>query len=85
VAVTKVLRQNRVSAFDLRDGEPEQPTAGYTRVDALVAWRPADWPLTLTLQGRNLTNEDMRIHTSFLKTFAPPAGRSVLLGLRAAL
>lgn len=85
VAVTRVLRQSRVSAFDLRDGEPEQPTAGYTHIDASVVWRPADWPLILTLQGRNLTNENMRIHTSFLKALAPPAGRSLLLGLRVAL
>jgi len=85
VAVTHVMRQTRVSTFDLRDGEPEQPTAGYTRVDASLAWRISGAPLVVTLQGRNLTNEDMRIHTSFLKTLAPPAGRSVVLGLRAAL
>lgn len=85
LAVTRVLPQRRVSPFDLRDGQAEQPTAGYTRVDAQVAWRLADWPVTLTLQGRNLTNEDMRVHTSYLKNLAPPAGRSLLIGLRAAL
>lgn len=83
-AVTRVARQDRVSTFDLRDGEPEAATAGYTRIDAGAAWRPAGVPVTLFVQGRNLTDEDIRIHTSFLKNLAPPPGRSFVLGVRAA-
>lgn len=83
--VTRVFDQDRVSSFDLRDGQPEQATAGYTRLDLGATYRFAQLPLTLFVQGRNLTNEDMRIHTSYLKNFAPPPGRSWFLGLRAAL
>jgi iron complex outermembrane receptor protein len=85
VALTRVFDQDRVSSFDLRDGEPEAATFGYTRFDAGAAWRPAGVPVTLYLIGRNLTNEDMRIHTSYLKNLAPPPGRSLLLGVQASL
>jgi iron complex outermembrane receptor protein len=34
------------------------------------------------LQGRNLLNEEMRVHTSFLKNFAPLPGRALVVGLR---
>ncbi len=85
VAVTRVFDQNRVSSFDLRDGEPEAATPGYTRLDAGAAWRPSGAPVTIYLIGRNLTNEDMRIHTSYLKNLAPPPGRSLLLGVQASL
>jgi iron complex outermembrane receptor protein len=84
-AVTRVFAQERTSSFDLRNGVPESPTRGYTRLDAFVAFQPQDWPVTVTLQGRNLTNQDMRVHTSFLKDFVPLAGRSIVLGLRASL
>lgn len=87
--VTRVFEQDKVSSFDLRDGEPESTTPGYTRIDLGFAWRlpvrSINAPLTLFVQGRNLTDEDIRVHTSFLKDVAPPPGRSVLLGLRAAL
>jgi iron complex outermembrane recepter protein len=36
------------------------------------------------LKGRNLSNEDVREHTSFLKDKLPKPGRSVRLSLRAA-
>lgn len=85
VALTRVFHQDRVASFDLRDGEPESATDGYTRVDAGAALRPAGWPVTVYVQGRNLTNQDMRIHTSFLKSFAPPSGRSLVLGVRATI
>jgi iron complex outermembrane recepter protein len=85
VALTRVSRQDRVASFDLRDGEPESATDGYTRVDAGASFRPAGWPLTLYVHGRNLTDQDVRIHTSFLKGFAPPPGRSLVLGVRAAI
>ncbi|MGH1559893.1 hypothetical protein ACRAWD_23820 [Caulobacter segnis] len=40
----------------------------------------ADSPLRLFVDGRNLTNETIREHTSFLKDFAPAPGRSVRAG-----
>jgi iron complex outermembrane receptor protein len=84
LAVTHVFEQDRTSSFDLRNGEAETSTPGYTRLDAYFGWRfgPA---LSISLQGRNLTDEDMRIHTSYLKDLAPPPGRSFWFGLRAAL
>lgn len=85
LAITRVAKQDRTARFDLRDGEPESATAGYTRVDVGAAWKPAVLPVTLFVHGKNLTDEDIRIHTSFLKTLAPPPGRSFLLGVRAAI
>lgn len=87
--VTRVFKQDKVSSFDLRDGVPESATPAYTRVDFGLAWRlpvpSVSAPLTLFVQGRNLTDEDIRVHTSFLKDIAPPPGRSVVVGFRAAI
>lgn len=82
LALTRVAEQNRTSSFDLRNGVPETATAAYTLLDlsATYAWRNT----TLYLQGRNLTDEEARVHTSFLKDFAPLPGRSVVLGVKAA-
>jgi iron complex outermembrane receptor protein len=38
--------------------------------------------LNFFLQGKNLLDEEMRVHTSFLKDFAPLAGRALVAGLR---
>jgi iron complex outermembrane receptor protein len=38
--------------------------------------------LTVFLQGKNLMNEDVRLHTSYLKDFAPRPGRALLIGVR---
>lgn len=84
VAVTRVMKQARVAAFDLRNGEAESTTAGYTVLDATATLRVAlaGLPLKLYVQGRNLTDQDIRIHTSFLKDIAPPPGRSLWVGVR---
>lgn len=86
-ALTHVLRQNRTSSFDLRDGVPEAPTDAYTTLDVGLAYElaRATFPLTLFVSARNLTNQDVRIHTSYLKDLAPPPGRSFFFGVRAAL
>ncbi len=84
LALTRVMKQNRTSGFDLRDGEPETATAGYTMIDFGLTWRTR-WGVTLFAQGKNLTDADARIHTSFLKEFAPLPGRSFWLGLGGAL
>jgi len=34
------------------------------------------------IQGRNLSDDEQRAHTSFVKDFAPAPGRSVEAGLR---
>ena len=76
---THVFKQDRIAAF-------ETSTPGFTRVDASLRYR---WALTanrsadIYLLGKNLSNRDMRVHTSFLKDFAPLPGRSVFVGVTA--
>jgi iron complex outermembrane receptor protein len=67
-----------------RTAEFELPTDGYFLLNASVNYRIATGPvdLDLYLKGTNLTNEEARFHTSFLKDIAPLAGRGVLLGVR---
>lgn len=72
--VRRVAGQNRVAAF-------EPPTDGYTQVNAIVTFKPmANSGLRLFVDGRNLTNEAIREHASFLKDIAPSPGRSVRAG-----
>ena len=57
------------------------PTDGYTQVNAMVTFKPmGDSGLRLFVDGRNLTNAEIREHASFLKDFAPSPGRSVRAG-----
>lgn len=74
-----VLRQDRIAAAE------ETATPGYARLDAGFSYRiqhPSQRTTTLFLQANNLLNEEMRVHTSFIKASAPLPGRSVLAGLR---
>jgi iron complex outermembrane recepter protein len=78
LSVLHAARQDRTAAF-------ETETAGYTRVDAEVSrsWSiGAKRTATVFLQGRNLTNEEIRLATSFVKDQVPMPGRSAYLGLR---
>jgi len=70
--VMRVVRQDRVAVL-------ETETPGYTLMNAELSYR-FKWGETmhhtLFLQGRNLLDEVLRVHTSFLKNVAPlPAGR----------
>lgn len=67
-----------------RPGVNEEATPGYTRWDAGVDYRlgVGDSDITLFLSLNNLTDEDIRLSTSFLRDVAPEAGRSVEAGLR---
>ena len=73
-----VHRQNRTAEFEL-------PTDGYFLLNASMSYRLPikSAELEVYLKGTNLTNEEARLHTSFLKDIAPLAGRGALLGLRA--
>lgn len=72
--VRRVGDQDHVAAFEL-------PTDGYTQVNAMVTFKPmGDSGLRLFVDGRNLTNAEIREHASFLKDFAPSPGRSVRAG-----
>ena len=77
VGATHVFEQTRVAAY-------ETSTPSYTRVDASVRYRmtfPNHRSAEFYVLGRNLTDRDIRVHTSFLKDFAPMPGRSLFLGV----
>ncbi len=76
--VVRARAQDRVAGFETR-------TPGYTRVDAELAYatRIAERTnVTVFLQGTNLLDREIRLHTSFLKEVAPAMGRSFTLGVR---
>ncbi len=62
----------------------ETPTDGYTMLNAHVGRRFTlkGQIFDVLLRGRNLTDEEARMHTSLLKTFAPLPGRDVALSAR---
>lgn len=74
-----------VHVDDQDDVSPaELPTSDY---DDLTAYVGVDIPFgegsfNLFLAGKNLTDDEQRLHTSFIKDLAPAPGRTVELGLR---
>ncbi len=66
-----------------RTGADEPPTDSYTQWNAYLTVRPLgeDSPLALRVSALNLTNEEARLHTSFLKDVAPLPGRNVKVAL----
>ena len=69
--------QTRITAEEL-------PTDSYALVSAYAGYR---WPWDvftwdLFVRGTNLTDEEARLHTSFLKDITPLPGRNVTVGLR---
>jgi iron complex outermembrane receptor protein len=78
VSALRYRSQDRVAGF-------ETPTGGYTLLEADLAYGFSFGPTEIELfaQGRNLGDEEARLHTSFLKDRAPLPGRSVGMGLRA--
>lgn len=69
--------QTRVAQF-------ENPTDGFTLVNASLAWRP--WgrarEATLLLSANNIFDVEARRHASFTKDFVPLAGRDIRLSAR---
>lgn len=76
VEMVDTAEQDRLAAF-------ETPTDGYTFFNASLAFRPQgeDGPWTIRLDGRNLTDELGRVHSSFLKDELPLPGRNVRVTL----
>ena len=76
-AVERAAAQTRVAPF-------ETPTPGYTLVNAEIGWRP--WgearPLSLIVSANNIFNVNARRHASFLKDYAPLAGRDFRVSAR---
>jgi iron complex outermembrane receptor protein len=70
-------RQRKLAAF-------ERATDSYAFLNASAAWRPLERlsGFALRLEARNLLDATGRNHVSFLKEFAPLAGRSVRVSAR---
>ena len=77
IEVEWVNAQSRTGAF-------ETPNRGYAMVNLVINARPlgADSRLSFHLVANNLNNADGRRAASFLKDFAPIAGRDIRLGAR---
>lgn len=76
VEVVRTGRQDRNAAF-------ETETKGATVLNASIDWHPfADRDVSLMLEGRNLTDEEVRLATSFLKDEVPQPGRDIRLLLK---
>ena len=75
--IEHTIRQSRVAAF-------ETETAAFTLVNASANFRPfADRPDTaIIVSANNIFDVDARRHASFLKNFAPLAGRDFRISLR---
>ena len=76
VEVEYVAEQDRIADF-------ETPTDGYTMVNASVSFRPFRGnDSTILLSANNIFDVDARRHASFLKDFAPLAGRDLRITAR---
>lgn len=78
LSVTRVTRQDRVARL-------ETETQGYTMVNTEIGFnvkggRSASY--TFFVQGKNLLDSDIRVHTSFLRDFSPLPGRAIVAGIR---
>ncbi len=71
------------AASQNRTGADELATDSYTQYNAYLTLRPLgeDSPLALRLSALNLSNEDARLHTSFLKDVTPLPGRNIKVAL----
>lgn len=69
--------QDKIAASEL-------PTDGYTLVNLAATWRPGgeDHGFSVQLRADNVTDEDARLHTSFLKDVAPLPGRNFKVTVR---
>jgi iron complex outermembrane receptor protein len=78
LSLHRYFTQDRVAEF-------ESETKGYTLVDLDVSYVTSfnNTDVTFYLKGRNLADEEARVHTSFLKDLTPVQGRSFILGARA--
>ena len=77
VDYVRASEQDEVADFEL-------PSEGYDDLRARIAWRfrPGDTTVDVFLAGRNLTDDEQRLHTSVVKDLAPQPGRTIEAGLR---
>lgn len=78
--VEHVFDQDRVTDF-------ETPTDGYTMVNASISFKPlpGNDRTTLMLSANNIFDVEARRHASFLKDYAPLAGRDIRVTARFSL
>jgi iron complex outermembrane receptor protein len=74
IGITRVAEQSRIAPF-------EEETAGFTMLDASFGYRLFTGEVVhdFVLQATNLTDEEARLHTSFIKELAPLPGREIKL------
>ncbi len=77
--VEYTARQDRIAAF-------ETPTDGYTMVNASLAFRPFGRARasSIVVSANNIFDVEARRHASFLKDYAPLAGRDIRISARLA-
>jgi iron complex outermembrane recepter protein len=77
IGFTRVAAQERVSPF-------ETETDGYSMLDASVGYRLFTGGVVhdFVLRGTNLTNQEARVHPSYIKDLAPLPGREIRLMYR---
>ena len=65
-------------------GEGELPTEGFDDLRLHLGYTLDAWgsPVQLFISGRNLTDDEQRYHTSFIKDLAPQPGRTIEAGLQ---
>lgn len=75
--VTHYSKQDKIDAY-------EGATKGYTLLDAHLNYhfQWAKQELAFYVKGSNLTNQEAKVHSSFLKEQTPLPGRSLGIGLR---
>jgi iron complex outermembrane receptor protein len=74
IGITRVAEQSRIAPF-------EEETAGFTMLDASFGYRLFTGEVVhdFVLQATNLTDEEARLHTSYIKELAPLPGREIKL------
>ncbi|MYD97777.1 MAG: TonB-dependent receptor [Gammaproteobacteria bacterium] len=77
VDYVRASEQDDVAEFEL-------PSDSYDDLRARIAWRlrPGDMEVDLFVAGRNLTDDEQRLHTSVVKDLAPQPGRTIEAGVR---
>lgn len=78
--------ESEFSAHQSETAEDELPTESYVMFNAALTYTLVAGPVTTDfyVKGVNLTNEEAREHTSFLKDVAPLSGRGVVAGVKMA-
>ncbi len=75
IEVRHIAAQDRLGPF-------ESPTDAYTMLNGFLSVKPIPGKdVRLFVEGRNLTNQAAREHTSFLKEIAPLPGRNIRVGI----